>query len=56
MWGSVKGQTPNWAWARIATPSIGYATWGEGMAIATDNFENIYEAGAYMDTITFGSY
>src|SRR5437016_3472502 len=47
-------QSLNWEWARSAKSSnMGL---GEGYSVATDALENVYVAGIYTDSITFGSH
>jgi len=45
-------QAPDWVWARSArSPGT-----GEGLNIATDNWDNVFITGWFQDSITFASY
>jgi len=48
-------KTPDWVWARSAQ-SGSNAGLSEGTSVATDSSENVYVAGIYIATISFGSY
>src|SRR5258708_1594688 len=47
-------QTPDWAWARCGGNPGQSGT--NGWSIATDNANNVFVTGQYIDTISFGSY
>jgi len=51
----VFSQAAHWEWGRGAT-SISTIAWSEGWCVATDKFENVYIAGSYKDTVTFGPF
>src|SRR5258708_35513628 len=54
IWLHSHAQTPDWVWARSAQSY--YNGIGEGLSIAVDTSSNVFIAGWYIDTISFGSY